>query len=207
MHVIRERTILARIVEIVTDFECELSTSRDAEEKARTLALITSIRDACKDIIKVRALRLSDEALALPSTHFLVLTALTTLMLLGFIISTISSSGGHGQAPSNESAVLFSMLCSVYVLFYKFVEDLNSPFEGVYQIRRSSVACNLLQIKWLLCNHPLIKGNVDFDDYVEETLKEVNDDSDISPVPPEEFCVTCTTPGLGSRAFKMKDFQ
>ena len=201
-----KRSAIARIIEIVADFECELSTSNDAEEQARTLALIASIRDACKDIIKVRALRLSDESLTLPSTHFFVLTALTTLMLLGFIITTITSSGGNGHTPSNESAILFSFLCSVYVLLYKDAEDLNRPFEGIYQIRRSSIACSLLQIKWLLCNHPLTKGEVDFD-HVDETLKVVNGGMDLSSLPLEEACFTGSTPGLGCRVCEMQDFQ
>jgi hypothetical protein len=40
---------------------------------------------------------------------------------------------------------------------------LNDPCRGVYQIRRSGVASHLLEIKWLLVNHPLLRGEVDFE--------------------------------------------
>lgn len=39
-----------------------------------------------------------------------------------------------------------------------------SPISNRYQIRRSSSACNLLEAKWLIANHPLLQGEVDFEE-------------------------------------------
>jgi hypothetical protein len=116
--------------------------------------LIALCRDTLKDLNKFRATRLSDEALALPPTHFVILNLLTTLILLGYIISILPTVDANG-APSLESSLLFGILCTVYVLFYNFTSDLNNPFEGVYQLRRSSIATYLLEAKWLIANHPV----------------------------------------------------
>ena len=103
--------------------------------------LISCSKDAIKDLIKLRSQRLSDEALALPPTHFAVLTTLTILILLGYTVSVLPTVTVTGT-PSVGSSFLFSVLCTVYVLFYNFADDLNNPFQGVYQIRRSSTLNN-----------------------------------------------------------------
>ena len=77
------------------------------------------------------------------------------------MLPTVDAASG---IPSNESAIVFAILTSVYVLFYNFAEDLNNPFSGLYQIRRSSTAAHLLQAKWLLVNNPLIRGRIDFNE-------------------------------------------
>lgn len=66
-------------------------------------------------------------------------------------------------APPNESSAIFAIFCGVYILFYNFSRDLNDPYTGVYQIRRSGPAAHLLAIKWLFVNDPLLKNNVDFE--------------------------------------------
>ncbi len=86
--------------------------------------------------------------------------------------------------PSNESAVIFGLLTTVYVIFYNFAQDLNNPFSGLYQIRRSSTAAHLLQAKWLLVNNPRTKGKIDFD----EPKTSVED-------------VLIRTPGIGDMVF------
>jgi len=191
----------ARIIEIVSEFELEVTSSSrsDAlqEQKESSVALISRVRDTCKDAIGTRVLRLSEENLSLPPTHLQVLISLTSLMLLGFIISSVATSS---SGSSVENGAVFSLLCSVYVITYKYVEDLNDPFDGAYQVRRSSAACNLLQIKLLFCNHPLTKGKVDFDDVVLENTSTATKQE-------KKECATCTTPGLGSRVFEIKDFE
>ena len=72
-------------------------------------------------------------------------------------------------------------------MFYNFASDLNNPFEGVYQIRRSCVSSHLLQLKWLIANHPLLRGEIDF----EETEEEENG-------------VHIYSPGLGDLWFERK---
>lgn len=139
-------------------------------------------------MVKARSKRLSDEALLLPPTHFFVLSALTLVVLMGYCVTVLPTVAVNGTPPL-ESSLLFGILCSVYVFFYNFASDLNNPFEGVYQIRRSSAASQLLEIKWLLVNHPLLRGKVDFEKVGEEA------DGD----------VLIQSPGLGDVWFEKAD--
>ena len=117
-------------------------------------SLVSELRYQLTEIGILRARRLSDEALALPPTHFLILAVLSGLTLAGFILVSVGSvvvdpvSGV--KSPTPESTLLFSILCGVYTLFYNFSRDLNSPFEGVYQIRRSQTAALLIKTKRLM---------------------------------------------------------
>ena len=54
------------------------------------------------------------------------------------------------------------------MLFYNFANDLNDPFGGIYQVRRSATASHLLQIKWLIVNDPMLSGEVDFNTLPED---------------------------------------
>lgn len=134
----------------------------------RSAQRLVYARDTIKDLNRVRAMRLSDESLALPPTHFLILNILTVLILLGYTISILPSVTNGGE-PSFESSLLFGVLTSIYVLFYNFAYDLNNPFRGVYQVRRSCAASHLLEAKWLIANHPLLQGEVDFEEVDEES--------------------------------------
>lgn len=58
---------------------------------------------------------------------------------------------------------------------------------GVYQVRRSSAASHLLQTKWLIANHPSMRGKVDFED-VTGDIRDIMEREDLS----------VWTPGLGS---------
>ena len=92
------------------------------------------------------------------------------------------------RIPSNESCVIFGLLTSVYVVFYNFAYDLNNPFSGLYQIRRSSTAAHLLQAKWLLVNNPLTRGKISF-----EEPESQSDD------------VLIRTPGIGEMLFDREE--
>ena len=153
----------ARMRELVDLHEEELYCRGRDDYDGRKNSLIGNCRDTIKDLYRVRAMRLSDEALALPPTHFLILNILTLLILFGYTVSIIPSLDRQGD-PSNESCLLFATLSTVYVLFYNFASDLNGPFQGVYQIRRSCAAGHLLQLKWLIANHPLLRGEIDFEE-------------------------------------------
>jgi len=133
--------------------------------------MIDHCRDTIRELYQLRANRLSDEALALPPHHFFILTALTVLILMGYTSQIVIESTMHGLA-SNESSLIFGLLCSTYMLFYNFATDLNDPFGGIYQVRRSATASHLLQIKWHIINHPLLRGQV----YFNKSQKEVNED-------------------------------
>mmetsp|Transcript_35309 Transcript_35309/g.64730 ORF Transcript_35309/g.64730 Transcript_35309/m.64730 type:complete len:231 (-) Transcript_35309:159-851(-) len=52
--------------------------------------------------------------------------------------------------------------CHSRYRFYNFCRDMNDPFDGVYQIKRSSAAAYLMQIKWLIANQPFGK-DIKFD--------------------------------------------
>jgi len=149
-------------------------------------------RDCLKDLHKIRASRLSDESLALPPTHFFILTLLTCLILLGYTISILPAIDELGRC-SNESSLLFGVLSTVYILFYNFARDLNEPFDGVYQVRRSAAASHLLETKWLLANHPLLKGKIEFDQAPGE--------------PNESGSVVVRSPGLGDMVFEEEEMR
>lgn len=125
-------------------------------------------RDTIRDLSKFRANRLSDESLALPPTHFQILNILTLLILLGYTVSILPTVPKGTGEPLDESCFLFALLTSTYVIFYNFASDLNNPFRGVYQLRRSCAASHLLEIKWLITNHPFLRGEVDFEEVFEE---------------------------------------
>ena len=149
---------------------------------------MANCRDLINQLAEIRATRISQEANALSETHFTFLNSLTVMILFGYIISVlptiesttgtgfnvfgfgnigeiINSSGDKvGSSPFNTASLLFGGLTSIYSSFYWFARDLNEPFSGAYQLRRSASATHLLQIKWNLVNHPWLEDVVDFDD-------------------------------------------
>lgn len=177
----------ARILELIERHEEDLYEERG--DFGPQGALIGSTRDIIKDLIRLRSERLSMEALSLPPTHFVVLNSLTLLILLSFTVSTLPAVDPVTGLPPNEGSIIFAILTNVYTLFYLFAKDLNNPFDGVYQIRRSCTACNLLEAKWLFANHPLLRGEVDFEE-VEEG--------------PDGSVIVCS-PGLGEIIFEKDD--
>jgi len=148
----------ARMQEIMDRYEDETPGSA----VGKSASLISSSRDILKDLFKIRANRLSDEALALPPTHYGILNSLTALIMLGYSISILPTVSATGE-PSNESSLLFGFLAMTYVLFYNFASDLNNPFQGVYQVRRSCATTHMLEAKWLIANHPVLSCCVDFE--------------------------------------------
>jgi hypothetical protein len=108
---------------------------------------------------------------------------------MSYVVSILPTVNRITGEPPTESSILFAVLTNIYVLFYYFAADINNPFEGVYQIRRSSSACNLLEAKWLLANNPLVQGEVDF-----EQLEEGPDG------------VAICSPGIGELYFQNDDF-
>jgi len=121
-------------------------------------SLIGWTRDLMKDMFQLRGKRLGAESLSLPPIHFVIFAILTAVTLLGFSLSTLNNG-----APANETRFLFSTFVTVYVIFYRFALDLNNPFNGAYQIRRSGPAAHLLQSKMILWSNPLLKSQISFD--------------------------------------------
>ena len=132
--------------------------------------MITEIRSNVKELYRLRTERVSDEALALAPPHFDVMTLLSGLLVTGFVLGTIATD----QTDNMLAKILFSSLIASYTIFYEMMFDLNRPFDGVYQVRRSTAAMYLLQIKHCISSDPFLKEKVDFepirDD--EESLKD-----------------------------------
>lgn len=134
-----------------------------------------STHDVINGLMQSRAQRLDLESSALPPTHFFILTILTGIILLSYVLSILPLIGADGS-PSFNTQLLFATFVSTYILFFNFANDINNPFSGVYQIRRSLIATHLLETKRLLVNHPLLRNRIDFEAYEEEIDEEILDD-------------------------------
>jgi hypothetical protein len=174
----------ASLLELVNDFQDNISD----QERNRKNSLIENCRNLIMELTKYRSVRLAEEARALPPTHFLIQNLLTALILLSYCVSVLPTVDRIG-GPSNESALIFGALTTTYVLFDNFANDLNRPFEGVYQVKRSTAASHLLGIKWLISNHPVLGGQVDFEEVEEQQDR-----------------VLIRTPGLGDTWFEKDEF-
>lgn len=135
--------------------------------------LVADVRGTTAELVRIRAKRMADEALALAPTHFDVMTFLCGLLLVGFALGAVEADTG-GELLTK---ILFSALIVCYVTLYEMTFDLNRPFDGVYQLRRSSSAMHFLQVKHIISNHPLVRGMVSFeevpmDEDDEQSLKE-----------------------------------
>ena len=69
-----------------------------------------------------------------------------------------------------ESRFLFSILSVVYLLFYCVARDLNDLYRGVFQLRKGSAACHLLEIKKIVADHPWLRKGVDFERVNQEVM-------------------------------------
>lgn len=146
-------------------------------------ALVANVRSNVADLCKLRAHRISYEGLALAPTHFDVMTFLCGLLLTGYALGTLATACPNDGTPAGLAQVLFSALVVCYVLFYEMCYDLNRPFDGIYQLRRSGAAMHLLQVKLMIVNHPVVgDGRVDFE------VLEDEDDSDFQREYDERFC-------------------
>ena len=74
-----------RMLEIIEDREYTLMEANKGEVGG-SAAAIGTCREILGELYAIRSRRLSDESLALPPTHFFVMTLLTTLILFGYAI-------------------------------------------------------------------------------------------------------------------------
>jgi hypothetical protein len=111
---------------------------------------VSEVRSTLGELFRVRSKRLSDEALALAPTHFDVMTFLSGLLLIGFVLSSVAAA----EDLSGISRLLFAMLVVCFVILYEMAFDLNRPFDGIYQMQRSGAATHFLQVKHLISQHP-----------------------------------------------------
>lgn len=131
-----------------------VAVSSDLDFRSRenpTLGSLQNEIDCCYGLVdqlmQMRADRLSKETKSLPAAHFVILSIFSVLLLGAFMY-------GIAQGPvSAEDPVLrvaFALFASVYLLVFTFAIDLNDPFNGNYQIRRSAINANLLSTRRLI---------------------------------------------------------
>jgi len=143
----------ARILTLLQDYELK--------HPGNSSQLLSNLYDSMQSLFEMRSKRMSYEALALAPTHYDVMTFLCILLMSGYVLGTVATC--HGAAPSGVSSVLFAALTVCYTISYEMSFDLNRPFDGIYQIRRSGPAMHFLQMKQVIQTHPLLKGQVSFD--------------------------------------------
>ena len=135
-------------------------------DECRDGYLLADIHSGISQLYRLRSDRITVESLALAPTHFDVMTFLSGMLLVGFALGTLATA--PDGVPSDIARILFAGLVVCYTLFYEMSFDLNRPFEGIYQIRRSGSAMHFLHIKHLINNHPSLKGRVDFEELVDD---------------------------------------
>jgi hypothetical protein len=139
----------ANLLAVVDDYHYLNGCNDDFTPRQESLCGM--LRAELQQITETRALRLSDEASSLPPTHFLLITSLSFVSIVAYVTASLGVVEDLNNPPQ-EASLLFSGLLALYILFFNFCKDLNSPFMGVYQIKRSNAASHLLQTKWLIVN-------------------------------------------------------
>jgi hypothetical protein len=150
----------ARILRLLKDYS--------NQDECQDVYLLSDLHSNVGKLFKLRSDRLTVESLALAPTHFDVMTFLSGLLLTGFALGTVATASIAG-VPSETAQVLFAALVVCYTIFYEMAFDLNRPYDGIYQLRRSGAAMHLLQIKQILTTHPVVKGRVDFEEIPDTT--------------------------------------
>lgn len=167
----------ANILRIIQEFSHE-----PARCQAQEATLVGVVRDVLKQLFELRSKRMTDEALALSPTHFDIFTFLSGLLLVGIALGTVATAQTDG-VPTELSRVLFSALVVSYVTIYEMSYDLNRPFDGIYQLRRSGAAMHFLQIQQMVANHPALRDEITFeplDDVGQEYSQTTEPDRDRS---------------------------
>ena len=121
------------------------------------------LRASIENLITLRSRRMTYESMALAPTHFDVMTFLCGMLLSGFSLGTVAVAQKDG-VPTELAKILFASLVVCYTLFYEMSFDLNRPFDGIYQIRRSGAAMHFLQIKHWIANDVVLSQAVDFEE-------------------------------------------
>ena len=121
------------------------------------------LRASIENLITLRSRRMTYESMALAPTHFDVMTFLCGMLLSGFSLGTVAMAQKDG-VPAELAKILFASLVVCYTLFYEMSFDLNRPFDGIYQIRRSGAAMHFLQIKHWIAHDVVLSQAVDFEE-------------------------------------------
>ena len=152
----------ANILHIVQNY-----SRRPGSSQPQDATLVGVIRDCIRQLFELRSNRLNHESLGLAPAHFDVMTFLSGLLLIGIALGTVATAQTDGN-PTEVSRILFSALVVCYTTIYEMAYDLNRPFDGVYQLRRSGAATHFLQIKHIVASHPVLRDQITFDPLVDE---------------------------------------
>lgn len=120
------------------------------------IIILQSLRKNIENLMDLRSCRLGQESVALPYVHFVILAFLSFYQLVGYIFVAASKfplvalETSETTAPLVEVRLLFAVLTLVFLLTIIFALDLNQPFAGAYQVRRSGTSAYLLQVYGLL---------------------------------------------------------
>ena len=80
----------ARLLEIIDEYEYNL-VEENSGQLSGLEGSLSSCRSILEELFKIRSDRLSDESLALPPTHFFIMSLLTGFILLGYTIVSVLS--------------------------------------------------------------------------------------------------------------------
>ena len=146
---------ISSVATLAPGSESSLNRIRDqivlVHDQVTSLLLFPSLNVSLTHVfIHQRAARIGQESVVLPVIHFYILTALSAYQLMGFVSISVTAQKTVDTFNYVGSQTFFSILLLVYVLSISFALDLNKPFMGVYQIRRSAISAYLLQIKELM---------------------------------------------------------
>jgi Protein of unknown function (DUF4239) len=138
-------------------------------QSSSNLPLVGNVRDVVRQLFELRTKRMNCEANALAPAHFDLMTFLAGLLLVGTTLGTVATAQTNG-IPTEASRILFSALVVCYTTIYEMAYDLNRPFDGIYQIKRSGAATYFLQIKHLVVHHPVLRDHISFHPHVDESV-------------------------------------
>jgi hypothetical protein len=110
---------------------------------------ITSCNDLTDKLMLIRADRLSMETRSLPAAHFAILSLFSIQLLTCFVYAIAQSAVASDDPPLR---IAFAFFAGVYLLVFNFAADLNDPFRGIYQIRRSAINANLIASRVLIAS-------------------------------------------------------
>mmetsp|Transcript_10705 Transcript_10705/g.22994 ORF Transcript_10705/g.22994 Transcript_10705/m.22994 type:complete len:1161 (+) Transcript_10705:103-3585(+) len=200
----------------------------DDDYTAQEESITSMLRLEIAQLMEVRALRLSDEASSLPPTHFTLITSLSVVSIVAYVTASLKVVEDLWHPPQ-EASLLFAALMALYILFFNFCRDINGPFAGVYQIKRSNAVSHLMQTKWLITNQlgdaVSFKQNFDTNtaetediatvdanamlslvDELESRVETIQQEEDLCEAADEEtISLDCIDDDRESRLFQMKE--
>lgn len=139
-----EEMILIANDDVFERYERALAVLTGADPHFCRPSQVDATTDLIDRLIAIRSVRLSKETSALPAAHFVVLSVFSFQLIGLFVYASATS-----PTPPDDLIlrVAFAFFSSIFLLVFNFAIDLNDPFRGNYQIRRSAINANLLSAR------------------------------------------------------------